>query len=146
MDDGDIIGRDQLIRIRTADGHQILMSDDGQTLMILHKNGQSYIELGKEGTVDVYSTNSVNIRTHGDLNLHADRDVNIHATKNLNLQGENIHVTSEKEYKQRVGSDYSNFTLGKNTTKVNGPMSMESGGDISMASSALAYVNGSKVL
>ena len=47
MDDGDVIGRDQLIRIRTALGHQIMMSDDGQTLMILHSNGQSYIELGK---------------------------------------------------------------------------------------------------
>jgi len=145
MDDGDIIGRDQLVRIRTALGHQILMSDDGQTLMILHSNGQSYIELGKEGTVDIYSTNSVNLRTQGDLNLHADSNINIHATKNLNLQGENIHLNSEKEYKQRVGSDYSNFTQGKHTTKVSGAMSMESAGDISMASSAIAYVNGSKV-
>ena len=145
MDDGDIIGRDQLIRIRTALGHQILMSDDGQTLMILHSNGQSYIELGKEGTVDIYSTNSINLRTQGDLNLHADNNLNIHATKNLNIQGENIHINSEQEFKQRVGSDYSNFTTGKHTTKVNGPMSMESGGDISMASSAIAYVNGSKV-
>ena len=145
MDDGDIIGRDQLVRIRTALGHQILMSDDGQTLMILHSNGQSYIELGKEGTVDIYGTNSINLRTQGDLNLHADNNVNIHATKNLNLQGENIHLNSEKEYKQRVGSDYSNFTSGKHTTKVGGAMSMESGGDISMASSAIAYVNGSKV-
>ena len=145
MDDGDIIGRDQLVRIRTALGHQILMSDDGQTLMILHSNGQSYIELGKEGTVDVYSTNSVNVRTQGDLNLHADNNVNIHATKNLNIQAENIHVNTEKEYKQRVGSDYSNFTMGKHLTKVTGAMSMESGGDISMASSAIAYVNGSKV-
>jgi len=145
MDDGDIIGRDQLVRIRTALGHQILMSDDGQTLMILHSNGQSYIELGKEGTVDIYSTNSVNVRTQGDLNLHADNNVNIHATKNLNIQAENIHVNSEKEYKQRVGSDYSNFTMGKHLTKVTGAMSMESGGDISMASSGIAYVNGSKV-
>jgi len=145
MDDGDIIGRDQLVRIRTALGHQILMSDDGQTLMILHSNGQSYIELGKEGTVDVYSTNSVNVRTQGDLNLHADNNVNIHATKDLNIQAENIHVNTEKEYKQRVGSDYSNFTNGKHLTKVSGAMSMESGGDISMASSSIAYVNGSKV-
>ena len=44
MDDGDIIGRDQLIRLRTSLGHQILMSDDGQMLSILHANGQSYIE------------------------------------------------------------------------------------------------------
>lgn len=145
MDDGDIIGRDQLIRIRTSLGHQILMSDDGQTLMLLHSNGQSYIELGKEGTIDLYSTNSVNIRTQGDLNLHADNDVNIHATKNLNLQGENIHINSEKEYKQRVGSNYSNFTSGKHTTKVGGAYSVESGGQASMASSAEAFVNGSKV-
>lgn len=146
MDDGDIIGRDNLVRIRTSLGHQILMSDDGQTLMILHSNGQSYVELGKEGTVDVYSTNSINLRTQGDLNLHADNDVNIHATKNLNLQGENIHINSEKEYKLRAGTDYSSSAGGKHTTKVTGAMSMDSGGDISMASSAQAYVNGSKVL
>jgi hypothetical protein len=122
------------------------MSDDGQTLMILHSNGQSYVELGKEGTVDIYSTNSINLRTQGDLNLHADNDVNIHATKNLNLQGENIHINSEKDYKLRVTGDHTNSAGGKHTTKVGGAMSMESGGDISMASSAQAYVNGSKVL
>jgi hypothetical protein len=146
MDDGDVIGRDNLIRIRTALGHQILMSDDGQTLMLLHSNGQSYIELGKEGTVDIFSTNSVNVRTAGDLNFHADNNVNIHATKDVNIQGDNIHINSEKEYKQRVGSNYSNFTKGTHLTKVTGAMSMESAGDISMASSAQAYVNGSKVL
>jgi hypothetical protein len=145
MDDGDIIGRDNLVRIRTSLGHQILMSDDGQTLMLLHSNGQSYIELGKEGTVDIYSTNSINLRTQGDLNLHADNNVNIHATKNLNLQGENIQFNTEKEFKGRVGTDYSVFTQGKHLTKVTGAMSMESAGDISVASTAIAYINGSKV-
>jgi hypothetical protein len=145
MDDGDIIGRDQLVRIRTSLGHQILMSDDGQTLMILHSNGQSYIELGKEGTVDIYSTNSINLRTQGDLNLHADNNINIHAAKDLNLQGENIHVNTEKEYKQRVGSDYSNYTKGNHTTKVASAYSVKADGQASMASVAEAYVNGSKV-
>ena len=55
MDDGDVTGKDQLIRLRTALGHQILMSDDGQTLFIIHSNGQSFIELGKEGTIDMLS-------------------------------------------------------------------------------------------
>jgi len=145
MDDGDIIGRDQLVRIRTALGHQILMSDDGQTLMVLHSNGQSYIELGKEGTVDIYSTNSINLRTQGDLNLHADNNVNIHASKNLNIQGENIHINSEKEFKQRVGADSQYSTTGKHTVKVGGAYSVNSGGQASMASGAEAFVNGSKV-
>ncbi len=145
MDDGDIVGQDNLIRIRTSLGHQIMMSDDGQTLMILHANGQSYVELGKEGTVDVYSTNSVNIRTQGDLNLHADNNINIHATKNLNIQAENLHVGVDKDNKVRTGGNYSQQTVGTHTTKVGGACSTESGGDISMASGAKAFVNGSRV-
>ena len=145
MDDGDIVGQDNLIRIRTSLGHQILMSDDGQTLMILHANGQSYVELGKEGTVDVFATNSVNIRTQGDLNLHADNNVNIHATKNLNIQAETMHIGVDKDTKVRTGGNYNQETLGTHTTKVGGACSTESGGDISMASGAKAYVNGSRV-
>ena len=63
LDDGDIAGKDQLMRFRTSSGHMIMMNDSIQSLFIIHANGQSYIELGREGTIDMYSTNSVNIRT-----------------------------------------------------------------------------------
>ena len=145
MDDGDLIGQDNLIRIRTSLGHQIMMSDSGQTLMILHSNGQSYIELGKEGTIDLYSTNSVNIRTQGDLNLHADRDVNINAGGKLNLQGDSIQVNAEKSISQRAGADYKVSTQGVYTHKVSGAMSMQSSGDASYASSGVTFINGSKI-
>ena len=96
MDDGDLAGTDTLVRIRTAKGHQITMSDDGDCFYITHANGQTWIELGKAGTVDVFSTNSVNIRTQGDINLHADRNINMYAgggirmktIGNLKLQGD----------------------------------------------------------
>ena len=145
MDDGDIIGRDQLIRIRTALGHQILMSDDGQTLMILHSNGQSYIELGKEGTIDMYSTNSVNIRTQGDLNLHADRDVNIHAMENLNIQAKQIHTNSEDDTMMRSGGDFKTSATGDITGLAAGAIAFAAGGDASLAASGQAYFNGTKV-
>jgi hypothetical protein len=79
MDDGDLSGKDTLVRIRTAKGHQITMSDDGNCFYICHANGQSWIELGQNGTIDLYSTNSVNVRTQGTLNLHADKDINLYA-------------------------------------------------------------------
>lgn len=145
MDDGDVIGRDQLIRIRTSLGHQILMSDDGQTLMILHSNGQSYVELGKEGTVDVFATNSINLRTQGDFNIHADQHVNIHAMENLNIQAKNIHVVSEEETKLRSGKDLKLFTLANLTAKATGALAMAAGGEGSLVAGAAAYVNGSKV-
>ena len=145
MDDGDIIGNDNLIRIRTSLGHQIMMSDNGQTLMILHANGQSYIELGKEGTIDMYSTNSVNIRTQGDLNLHADNNININAKKNLNIQADNIKVNSENNYEHRVGGNFASYVAGKLTTLVTGAMSMLSSGSASYASEAITYINGSRI-
>lgn len=88
MDDGDLDGRDQMVRIRTARGHQITMSDSGDCFYITHANGKTWLEFGKEGTVDVYSSNSINLRTQGDLNLHADENVNINAGKFLNLNAE----------------------------------------------------------
>jgi hypothetical protein len=86
MDDGDLDGNNNLVRIRSAKGHQITMSDSGDFFYITHANGQTWIELGAEGTVDVFSTNSVNVRSQGDINLHADRDVNMYAGRNFNIK------------------------------------------------------------
>ncbi len=145
MDDGDLIGRDQLIRLRSSLGHQILMSDDGQTIHIIHANGQSWVELGKEGTIDMYATNSVNIRTQGDLNLHADNNINMHAKKDLNIYAENITTNSDKKTNIKVGTDYAESVTGKKTVKVNGAMSLASSGEASFSSSNLTYINGRKV-
>jgi hypothetical protein len=94
MDDGDLQGFDNLIRIRTSKGHQITMSDDGDCFYIIHANGQSWIELGTEGTVDVYSTNSVNVRTEGEINLHADKNINMYAGESINIKSKSVKINS----------------------------------------------------
>ena len=86
MDDGNLTGSDTLVRIRTAKGHQITMSDDGNCFYICHANGQSWVELGQNGSIDLYSTNSVNVRTQGTLNLHADKDINMYAGGSIKLK------------------------------------------------------------
>jgi hypothetical protein len=96
MDDGNIDGNNALFRLRSAKGHQITMSDSGDFFYIIHANGQTWIELGLEGTVDIFSTNSVNVRTQGDINLHADRDINMYAGRNINAKSkENITLEAE---------------------------------------------------
>lgn len=142
MDDGDLLGKDQLMRFRSSTGHMILMSDNEQTLFIIHANGQSYIELGKEGTIDMYATNSVNIRTQGDLNLHADNNVNINAGKQLNLSGKNVKSQSIESTTQYSGTTFEQFTKGNHTLKVNSKMSFESVGESSLKSGGTNYING----
>jgi hypothetical protein len=145
FDDGDFFGQNNLIRLRSASGHQITMSDDGQTLFIIHSNGQSYIELGKEGTVDIYATNSFNVRTKGDLNLHADNNININAKKQLNIYAEEINVNSDKNTNVRVGENFSQQTVKNHTVKVDQSMSFLSKSNSSFKSDSVTYINGSKI-
>jgi hypothetical protein len=86
MDDGDVGGSSALVRIKTAKGHQLTMSDDGNCFYICHANGQVWLEFGQEGTLDVYTTNSINLRTEGTMNLHADKDFNVWAGGNITMK------------------------------------------------------------
>ena len=97
LDDGNIDGSDNLIRIRTSKGHQITMSDDGDCFYVIHANGQSWLEFGSEGTVDVFSTNSINLRTRGDLNLHADQNINMFAGTGINLRSNQVKLNSDAD-------------------------------------------------
>lgn len=145
MDDGGLQGEDTLMRLRTSSGHQIMMNDSAQALFIIHANGQSWIELGKEGTIDMFATNSVNIRTEGDLNLHADRDLNLHAAKNLRMYADNIMMEADTNTTMRSGGKFAQQTLGTHTVKATGDLSLASSGAASLAASGSAFINGSKV-
>lgn len=154
MDDGDIEGNDNLVRIRTSKGHQITLSDDGNCMHVMHANGQTWIELGREGTVDIYSANSVNIRSQGDINLHADKDINMYAERNLNLHSkENTIIESQKNtvlssnkdlsiYADKTIAVLSEGTLGlKGVTK----SSLESIGPTEVRGSTVGLNTGSAV-
>jgi hypothetical protein len=144
MDDGDLNGRDQLIRLRTASGHTILMNDYAQTLMIMHANGQSYIELGREGTIDMYSTNSVNIRTEGDLNLHADRNININAVGDLKMSAKNTKIEALQTMTQYAGDTFAGYSKGDYTTKTESNFATEASGDIGHKAKGTVFINGGK--
>ena len=89
MDDGATLGQDQLVRLRTAKGHQILMHDTSNTLYIAHADGTSWVELTSDGKVNVYSQGGFSVRAEGDINLHSDKNVNINAANNINLKAGN---------------------------------------------------------
>ena len=145
MDDGGLQGEDTLMRFRSSAGHMIMMNDSAQALFIIHANGQSWIELGKEGTIDMFATNSVNIRTGGDLNLHADRDLNLHAAKNIKMYADNIMMEADTNMSIRTGASFTQQTVGKHTVKATGDLSLASSASASLAAGSAAYLKGNKV-
>jgi len=79
MDDGDLFGQSNLVRLRSAGGHTILMNDTQDIFYIINKTGSAWVELTAEGSINVYGKNDINLRAERDLNVHADANVSIHA-------------------------------------------------------------------
>jgi len=95
MDDGDDVGRNQLTRLRTSSGHQILMHDTEGTIYIANGSGNAYIEMTKEGRIDVYSgVGGINFRTEGDMNFHADMNINFHANNSIRMSAAKEYIAS----------------------------------------------------
>lgn len=140
MDDGDVEGNNQLIRLRSAGGHQITMSDDGQSLFIIHSNGQSWIEMNSEGAIDLFSTNSFNVRTLGDLNFHADQHINMHAGKDFRIKANTIGIEAETTYTNRAGTDMNTSTGKQYTVYASDVMAMQSSGEASYSSNGADVV------
>jgi len=91
MDDGDTGGDNQLIRLRTASGHQILMNDTAGVVYIANGSGNVWMEFAQDGTVDIYSRLGYNLRSGGDINFHSEGNINMYANGNIKMKA-NQHL------------------------------------------------------
>lgn len=137
MDDGNATGANQLVRLRTAGGHQVMMNDSDNTLYIAHRTGKSWIELSSDGQIHVYSQAGFNVRSEGSINLHSDTNINLNAANNINLNAGNkfqINCVSFNLLSTGVVTVGANGAIElQSDTEVNvdtGSISMNSTGDI----------------
>jgi hypothetical protein len=87
------IPHNELVRIRTRTGHQILLHNSEDLIYIGNAKGTTWIELTSNGKIDIFADDSISIHTKNDLNIRAERDINIEAGRNMNLKGlAKLHV------------------------------------------------------
>ena len=135
MDDGDAAGKDQLMRLRTTGGHQILMNDSENVLYIASASGQHWLEFSKNGQINVYGAAGFNLRTQGVLNLHSD--------VLLNMSAPNIKMTAMGNDKAPLGSismatsgNFSASAVGMASLKCNGMLTLSAVGKASLVAGA----------
>ena len=96
MDDGDVNGDNQLTRLRTASGHQLLMHDTEGVVYLANGSGKAFIEMARDGTISVYSANGIDFRSGTDFNIHSDTNINFHAKGQINFTSEtNLVLNAE---------------------------------------------------
>jgi hypothetical protein len=89
------IPHNDLVRIRTRTGHQILLHNSEDLIYIGNAKGTTWIELTSNGKIDIFAEDSISIHTKNDLNIRADRDLNLEAGRNVNIKSiKNTHIES----------------------------------------------------
>jgi predicted chitinase len=114
MDDGDINGQNELVRIRTRTGHQILMHNSSDLIYIGNSKGTTWIELTSNGKIDIFAQDSISIHTEKDFNFRADRDVNLEAGRNINMRAVKNMETNIGGYQFLDIADYSKTSIRNN--------------------------------
>jgi hypothetical protein len=141
MDDGATLGEDQLIRLRTASGHQLLMNDTNDVIYIGHADGGSWIELAADGGMKVYTSGSYSVRAEGDINLHADGDINMQAGKGFNIKSTNYNLNADA-VNIHAGA-FKLQSLGIVSLKAGGELIADSGGQLSLKAVGKIAADGS---
>ena len=144
MDDGDIYGKNNLVRLRSANGHQILMNDTEGLIYISNSTGTAWVELTKNGDVLVYSGRDLSIRTQGNLMMHSDNSINFFARQNVNIAA-GVSVKLQGQLVQANADTALNFYGKQAQIKSEAGLGIISGGSMSIKASGAIGINGAAI-
>ena len=146
MDDGDIEGNNNLMRFRTAGGHQILLHDTEDLIYIGNSKGTSWVQMDANGQLDIFSKTSINLRSKS-MNFHADSTMKFHAGKQIQMvSGGSLHL--EGKSMANLYSDGQSFVYGGGGTHIksgsslnmsgSGTVGIKAGGKMDLQASCIA--------
>jgi hypothetical protein len=82
------------VRIKSAEGHQIIMDDANERIYVSTNAGKTWLEMDSDGHVHLYGAASVSVTSGGDINFTAAGNFSATAGGNLNLSaGGHARVT-----------------------------------------------------
>lgn len=134
------IPHNELVRIRTRTGHQILLHNSEDLIYIGNARGTTWIELTSNGKIDIYAQDSVSVHTATDLNVTADRDINFSADRNVNISATGyIKMTSKGDMEFLSDKTLKMSSLDNASLKSGAKVKVSSGGSISLKGGAAIY-------
>lgn len=128
------IPHNELFRIRTRTGHQILLHNSEDLIYIGNARGTSWIEMTSNGKIDIYAQDSVSIHTENDFNFKAGRDINIEA-------GNNVNISAGQSIVSQAGADWSVRAEGSGLLTAQATVNTYSGGDTMITAGGTSNIN-----
>ena len=145
MDDGNMTGKSNLVKLKSAAGHQIFMNDTDGFMYIANAAGSAWVELTKEGDILVFGARDFSLRTYGNIMMQG-RSVSINAAT-FDVKAQAVRLETQATI---INSEGSVLIRGLNTsiqglTGVNvtgAKIGLTSAGPMSLVGSVVALNSG----
>lgn len=151
----------KFIRLRTANGAQILINDTTGYVYMISRSGNSWFELSDDG-IDMYTAKSYSIRAQEDINFHADGNINMYAKKGMNtyaggsysvqagksldvLAGQTLNLSANGAMNLLTNNNLNVTAGGTLGLSADGTLALKSGGAMGVASGGTLTMSGSKI-
>ena len=149
----------ELTRIRTRTGHQILLHNTEDLIYISHGSGNSWIEMTANGKIDIYAKDSISVHSSQDLNFTADRDINFTAMRDINAvvgrthsesagdqrnikTGTHTAISAGTSFNANAQSTISMYSEDSTTILAQGEMALQSSGSLFLGSTGNINIDG----
>ena len=104
MDDGDVTGRDNMIRLRTSSGNQIMLNDSAGIIYLISASGKNWVEMGADGSVRIYAESDITMRSESSINFIADGSFNVNASE-INLKSTTLNMDASSDINMFASSN-----------------------------------------
>ena len=120
------------VRIRSAQGNQILLDDNEGMIYFINKSGKVWMEMTGANQLVLYADTEITMRTKGDFNVRADRNINLEAGQDVNIKAAGDTTNAGESGTEYAGAG----TLGNAPTGVGGNFIVESQNETRFVASA----------
>ncbi|MDE1830666.1 MAG: hypothetical protein KGI25_10130, partial [Thaumarchaeota archaeon] len=115
------------IRLRTTSGHTVILDDTNERIYVATANGNNWVEMDQDGSIDVYSSRRVSIHAAMDVNIKTEGTFRVTASQGIHLiSGGDVRVTS--------GGDTQLSSTGQTNVQANGDISVQTQGSLQVLS------------
>lgn len=137
---GDVtIPHNELVRIRTRTGHQILLHNSEDLIYIGNARGTTWIELTSNGKIDIYAADDISMHTEGNFNVTADKDINLTST------GGSINLNAKTDFNATAVGNWNIKATGTGKLMAQAGLHFKSGGVSNWEASGTVSVKGNTV-
>lgn len=133
------------LRLKTAEGHQVIFDDANERIYVSTSRGKSWVEIDADGHIHVFGADSISMRSGGDINMFADGNINMQADKGVNISSVNsdVRITSGADYHLKATGSVYESACGTFNLNSESSLHLSSAGNLDLLTSASAAITAS---